>query len=205
MKKVSRKPQLIVGIDEVGRGPIAGPVCVGACLILDNKRAKALFKPVKESKQLSELLREQWFGIIKKAQYDGVLVYAVTQVGVGHIDRYGIVSAINKALTKSLIQVTKNFKPHEVSVELDGGLKAPPEFSYQETYIKGDENFMSIALASIVAKVTRDRYMIRMSQKYPQYDLHIHKGYGTKKHYEKIKLHGVSELHRKTFLKNLEQ
>ena len=90
--------------------------------------------------------------------------------------------------------------PQTCLVLLDGGLKAPREFIYQKTIIKGDEKELSISLASIAAKVTRDAYMTKLAKKYPAYGFEIHKGYGTKKHREAIKKHGPSEVHRMSFL-----
>ena len=94
-------------------------------------------------------------------------------------------------------------KPKKCLVLLDGGLRAPKRFMYQKTIIRGDEKEYAIALASIMAKVTRDRKMVKLSKKYPLYGFNSHKGYGTKKHYEKIKKCGLCELHRRSFLKQL--
>jgi ribonuclease HII len=127
--------------------------------------------------------------------------YKVTSVSEKYIDSYGIVSAIQKALCLSLKKL--NVDPKECLVLLDGGLHAPKEFIHQKTIIKGDEKEFAIALASVMAKVTRDRKMVQFSVKYPEYGFDTHKGYGTKKHYEGIKKHGTCDLHRISFLKKL--
>jgi ribonuclease HII len=116
------------------------------------------------------------------------------------IDNKGLSFAIKKALRTSLLALKK--APESAKVLLDGGLKAPPEFKDQKTIIKGDEKEMVIALASITAKVLRDRKMIRLGKKYPAYGFEIHKGYGTKGHYEAIKKYGLLNEHRISFFGN---
>ncbi len=196
----SLKPQFLIGIDEVGRGPIAGAVAVGAfCIPVNNlSKVRRIFKGVKESKQLSEQQREGWFGIIQQSKKLGLIDFAVTFQSEKVIDIKGLSYAIKYALKISLNSVAVN--PSKVQVLLDGGLKAPIEFTNQKTIIKGDEKELVIALASICAKVLRDRKMNALAKKYPQYGFERHKGYGTRAHYEAIKKHGVLPLHRKSFL-----
>jgi len=204
MKRLAIKPQLthLIGIDEVGRGPIAGPVAVGACgvAIKDLKKIQKIFKGVKESKQLSEKQREEWFAKIQEVARVGLATYAVTFQSEKIIDTKGLSFAIKKALHVSLMKVGKG-SPRQIKVLLDGGLKAPVEFTNQKTIIKGDEKEMVIALASICAKVLRDRKMNALAKKYPKYGFELHKGYGTKKHYGAIRKYGVLGIHRKSFLK----
>lgn len=191
-----RKKVQIIGIDEVGRGPLAGPVTVCALVL------KCDFDIIKfrDSKKLSAKQREVWFKQIYLWKKNGKLDFKIAFVSAGMIDKIGISKAIKKALEKSLYELKpKNSHP----ILLDGGLKAPVEFKNQKTIIKGDEKEVAIALASIVAKVSRDALMIKMSKKFPQYEFHLHKGYGTKLHYKKIKKHGISVIHRRSFLKNL--
>jgi len=199
----------VVGIDEVGRGPIAGPVAVGV-LCVDVERAKAtlsradlraLFSGIKDSKKLSPNKREEWFAKICWVQKSGALDFAVTFVSAKDIDTKGLAPSIKKALQKSLKKVAPD--PTSTQVLLDGSLYAPVEYKNQKTIIKGDIKEPIIGLASIVAKVSRDRLMVSCAKKYPNYGFDIHKGYGTRKHYEKIKKHGLSPLHRKSFLKSL--
>lgn len=177
-----------IGIDEVGRGPIAGPVTVCACMISTDIAKK--YKGIKDSKKLSEKRREE---IYKEIQ--NLVQYKVTSISAKEIDERGISFCIKKALTKSI-----SIFPSDTQVLLDGGLKAPPEYKDQKTIIKGDEKEVCIALASIIAKVTRDRYMCKIAQKYPEYGFEAHKGYGTRVHYLAIEKSGVSPLHRLTFL-----
>ncbi len=195
MSKISNK--FLIGIDEVGRGPIAGPVAVGAFVFL-KKEASRFFKGVKESKQLSEAKREEWFKKIQEAQKLGLINFAVTFQSEKVIDSKGISFAIKKCLANSLKKIKIN--PIYAEVRLDGGLKAPLEYKNQKTIIKGDAKEQVIALASICAKVLRDRAMREWSKTHPNYGFEVHKGYGTKAHYIAIKKHGLTPLHRLSFL-----
>jgi ribonuclease HII len=189
---------LIVGIDEAGRGPLAGPVAVGGVLISEHFNKK-FFKGVKDSKQLSPEERELWFTLITEAKRRGDLDYAVSLVSESVIDKHGITYAIRLGITRVLKHL--NAPPEETQVFLDGSLKAPKEYAHQTTIIKGDEKVPIISLASICAKVVRDRRMVKLSKKFPQYNFHIHKGYGTLAHKEALAKHGHSAIHRKSFLK----
>ncbi len=208
------KSQLLIGIDEVGRGPIAGPVAVGAfCISMDDLApARRIFRGVKESKQLSERQREGWFGIIQQAQKAKLIDFVVTFQSEKIIDTKGLSYSIKTALKTSLNRVIDKqkgrskksgaFDYNSIKILLDGGLKAPIEFTNQKTIIKGDEKELVIALASICAKVLRDRKMNTLAKKHPKYGFERHKGYGTKAHYKAIKKYGTLSLHRKSFLKN---
>lgn len=190
----------IIGIDEVGRGPIAGPVAVGAFMFLD-KKAKKLFKGVKESKQLTAQKREEWFKQIQQAKKSGLIDFRVTFQSEKVIDGKGLSYAIKKALNKSLSSLIHfSGDPTSVKVLLDGGLKAPIEYTNQKTIIRGDEKEITIALASICAKVLRDRKMLILSHKYAKYNFEKHKGYGTRAHYDAIRKFGLSKVHRKSFM-----
>lgn len=180
-----------IGIDEAGRGPLAGPVSVGAVMV-PNDFDFSIFKNLKDSKKLSEAKREEFFEVIKKN-----IKFSVVMVSNKIIDKKGISYAIKFAIKTLLKKLHPNVK--QTKIFLDGSLKAPEEF-VQETIIKGDEKIPVISLASIMAKVTRDRYMKKISKNYPLFDFHVHKGYGTKKHILAIKKHGPSDLHRKTFI-----
>jgi ribonuclease HII len=193
-------PKYLIGIDEVGRGPIAGPVAVGAFVFL-TPEAKKFFRGVKESKQLTEEKREKWFEKILKIKEQGHVDFCVTFESEKTIDEKGIVFAIKTCLYKSLHTVAKT--PEECEVRLDGGLKAPKHFKLQKTIIRGDAKEQVIALASICAKVLRDRHMKELAKIYPGYDFDVHKGYGTRGHYNLVKKLGLSELHRKSFCKSL--
>lgn len=200
-----RKGFTIIGVDEAGRGPLAGPVAVAAFCVakICQHRVLTYFPKgkIRDSKKFSPVVREQIFKLLQRAKDRGEISYTVYFSSARMIDGKGISFAIKRALAGSLKKL--GVKPRESFVLLDGSLKAPEEFRNQRTIIKGDEKESVIALASIVAKVSRDRKMISLSKKYPQYDFHIHKGYGTKKHYKKIRVHGLSPIHRRSFLKNL--
>ncbi len=206
MKKYT--PKYLVGVDEVGRGPIAGPVAVGAVCVdvahaktkLSSAEYRALFSGIKDSKKLLSIRRESWFAKILAAKKNRALNFVVTFISAKEIDAKGLSQSIKKALQKSLKKVAPD--PKKTQVLLDGSLYAPAEYKNQKTIIKGDLKEPIIGLASIVAKVMRDRQMVAYAKKYPQYDFEIHKGYGTKKHYEKIKKYGLSPLHRRSFLKD---
>ncbi len=187
-----------IGIDEVGRGPVAGPVAVGMLAVHEDNFSKVteMFVGFKDSKKLTPKRRNEWFENIKSAKEDGLLEYRVVFVDNKEIDKNGIAPSIRACIHKSL----EGKNPDECSVLLDGGLKAPDEFVQQTTIIRGDENEMVIALASIVAKVTRDAFMCKLAKDYPEYGFENHKGYGTKAHMEAVREYGLSDIHRKSFL-----
>jgi ribonuclease HII len=189
------KDRFIVGIDEVGRGPIAGPVCL--CALIIEEKNRNILRGVRDSKKLGPKKREEWFLRIRGFQKVGLLNFYYKKSSNGVIDKKGIVFAINKTLEESLKKVNTKSK-----IFLDGGLRAPEKYKYQETIIKGDDKVDVISGASIVAKVLRDREMIRLSKTYKGYGFEKHKGYGTREHYKKIKEKGLSKIHRKSFLKN---
>ena len=191
---------IVVGIDEVGRGPIAGPVTLCA-VALHKKIPTKISKTFKDSKKLSAKQREGWFDLINALSEEGVLSYRVASVSAQVIDSKGISFAIRQAIRRTLKGI--HAEPSTHRVKLDGGLRAPEEFVYQETIIKGDEKEVAIALASIVAKVTRDRYMIKQAKQYSVYGFEQHKGYGTRAHYQVLRKHGICSLHRVSFLKNI--
>lgn len=182
----------IVGIDEAGRGPLAGPVTVGAVAMPYGKTA---FRGIRDSKKLSPKRREAWFRFFKD---NPRIKYSVSSVSHSIIDKRGISYALRLAVSRCVEKL--EFRPKMIL--LDGSLFAPERYN-QKTIIKGDEKIPIIAAASIVAKVTRDRKMIRLAKKYPKYSFHIHKGYGTLLHRRLLKKHGLSEIHRKSFCTRL--
>lgn len=199
----------IIGIDEVGRGPLAGPVTLCAVRLEAGvykklQESKDLPVPGKDSKKLSKKDREKYATVLKslmsKGTFDMRFRYVIYSVSNAVIDMRSLSFAIKKALTSCLQKVGATEKN---KVLLDGGLKAPKEYINQEMIIKGDEKHPVIAWASILAKVHRDNYMVKMAKKYPLYGFEKHMGYGTKIHREAIKKHGPSPLHRKSFLKNI--
>ncbi|MEK7176917.1 MAG: ribonuclease HII [Patescibacteria group bacterium] len=189
----------VIGIDEAGRGPLAGPVAVGAVSVpLDFN--KNFFKSIKDSKKLSPNDRELWFELALEAKKKKMLDFSVSLVSERVIDRHGISYAIRLGIKRTLKALRVST---DSQVFLDGGIKAPHEFRHQLTVIKGDEKIPIVSLASIVAKVTRDRKMVKLSKKFPKYDFNIHKGYGTSMHLKAIQKYGSTEAHRQTFLKHL--
>lgn len=188
----------VVGIDEAGRGPLAGPVAVGAVHI--PRRSKLSLLGLKDSKQLTPAERERWFARMKEWHKEGKLFFAVSLVSAKIIDTKGIAFAIRLGINRSLGKL--GLDPRGVEVYLDGGLRAPDMFM-QKTIIKGDEKIPAIALASIAAKVTRDRKMERFSLHYPSYGFEIHKGYGTEKHRSAIRKQGACDIHRMSFIRTL--
>ena len=190
----------LIGIDEAGRGPLAGPVAVGAVMVPVDFDWSVL-EGVRDSKKLSEKKREEIFTRARELEQSHSLHFTVSTSSSAYIDTYGIVPAIKRALAEALSRF--DIEPHDCRVLLDGSLKAPAEYIHQETIVRGDDTEPVISLASIVAKVTRDRLMKRLSPKYPAYDFHVHKGYGTLLHRKAIQARGLCELHRTSFCTRL--
>ena len=189
----------VVGIDEAGRGPLAGPVAVGAVAISSSFK-KNFFKSIKDSKKLSPSDRELWFALALEARKEGLLDFAVSLVSEKVIDRRGISYAVRLGIKRSLAALGVSA---DSQVYLDGGIKAPKEFIHQLTIIKGDEKIPIISLASIMAKVIRDKKMVRLSKKFPEFNFHKHKGYGTREHCQAIRKFGPTVIHRRSFLTRL--
>lgn len=186
-----------IGVDEVGRGPVAGPVAVGVVAVPPSFEWSQL-PPVKDSKQMTARARERVYARVHEVPD---IQYAVSFVSAQSIDAYGIVPAITSALSEALSRVAHN--PALCEVLLDGGLRAPALFTHQTTIIRGDASEPVIALASVLAKVERDRYMVALGAQYPLYGFEKHMGYGTKAHYQALATHGLSPEHRRTFLKKI--
>lgn len=192
-------PSFDVGIDEVGRGPIAGPLLVCALLVPTNYDPKRLLG-VNDSKQLKEEEREEWLGFAEFEREAGNLRWGFGWVESDQIDARGMSWALKSAVSESLSQLAVS--SGAVSVFLDGSLHAPSEYK-QETIIGGDAKIPAISLASVIAKVTRDRRMKELALQFPEYGFEKHKGYGTKAHYDALKKHGLTEIHRRSFLTKL--
>lgn len=180
----------ICGIDEAGRGPLAGDVYAAAVIF----RPGTIIEGLNDSKKLTEKKREQLYDeIIAKAE-----AYCVATASVAEIDSVNILQATFLAMKRAYdgLEITAD------AVLVDGNRK-PFGGNEVTTVVKGDGTSASIAAASILAKVSRDRYMKKLAEEYPQYQFEKHKGYGTKLHYEMLEKHGISEVHRRTFLKKL--
>ncbi len=183
--------KFVCGVDEAGRGPLAGPVCAAAVILPLNCEIEGL----NDSKKISEKKREALFDVIKEK----ALAYSIAYGTLEEIEEYNILEATYIAMNRAIngLEIKSDFA-------LIDGNRVPKDISVPcETVVKGDSKSCSIAAASILAKVTRDRLMLEYDKKYPEYLFAQHKGYGTKAHYEAIKQHGVCEIHRLSFLKNV--
>lgn len=183
--------QLICGIDEAGRGPLAGPVCAAAVILPIGTEIEGL----NDSKKLTEKKREMLFPIITKK----AIAYGIGFASEQEIDEINILNATFLAMRRAVEAL--GISPDLLLI--DGNQKPKIGVGEEVTVIKGDAKSVSVAAASVLAKVSRDRYMLEIAQEYPQYAFEKHKGYGTKLHYEKIAEYGVSPIHRKTFLKKI--
>lgn len=183
---------VICGVDEAGRGPLAGPVFAAAVILPEGLEDIGL----NDSKKLSEKKREQLFDLIKEK----AIAYSIASADENEIDRLNILHATYLAMKRAV----DGLSVHPDLALIDGNRK--PNTGVEEiTIVKGDSKSISIAAASILAKVSRDRYMLELDKLYPEYEFAKHKGYPTALHYEKIKEHGISPVHRLSFLKNLNE
>ena len=187
----------ILGVDEAGRGPLAGPVAVGVVKVQRNFDIRKAFPGVNDSKQLSENARETIYREMQAREKAGEISFCVRFSSAHIINTFGITRAVRRGVWSGVRTLAP--EASEVFVKLDGLLHAPDEYA-QETIIKGDALEPVISLASIAAKVRRDRLMKSLAEKYPNYLFEVHKGYGTKKHYEAIAKWGISDIHRRSFL-----
>lgn len=201
----------LLGVDEAGRGPLAGPVAVGVVAVAAGFDVAKAFPGVRDSKQLTPQARERLFEQLKARVATGDARYRVAYGSYREIDERGIATAIKRAVRRGVLALIRDWQGLTLStlaksdfaqkthILLDGGLRAPSAFS-QETIIRGDSLIPLISLASIAAKVSRDRLMCRLAKQYPVYDFDKHKGYPTKAHYAALALHGPSPIHRRSFL-----
>ena len=183
--------EYVCGVDGAGRGPLAGPVCAAAVILPEG----TVIEGLDDSKKLSEKKRELLFDVIKEK----ATAFGIAFASVEEIEEFNILGATYLAMTRAVEQLS--VKPDYVLID---GNRFPPQIKTDgECVIKGDAKSMSIAAASILAKVTRDRLLLEYAEKYPQYGFEKHKGYGTKLHVEAIKEFGITEIHRPSFLKKL--
>ncbi len=195
----------VVGVDEVGRGPIAGPVVVCACAVMEGVETLHLFpkNQLRDSKKLSEKNREKIRNELDYLNNEKKVLWGIGEVGASRIDEIGISPSIKEAMNSALIQLEQEGISPETKVVLDGSLYAPERYINQETHIKGDEKFVEISLASIIAKVYRDNLMNEVAKEFPGYGFENHVGYGTNAHYEAIVKNGMTIHHRRSFLSKL--
>lgn len=181
----------ICGVDEAGRGPLAGPVCAAAVILPEG----AVIEGLDDSKKLTEKKRERLYDVIRTT----AVAYSVAYGTLEEIETVNILEATYLAMNRAIEGL--NVKPDFALIDgnrVPRGIKIPCE-----TIVKGDSKSMSVAAASVLAKVTRDRLMLEYDKKYPEYNFKKHKGYGTKEHTELIKQYGPCEIHRLSFLKNI--
>ena len=180
----------VCGIDEAGRGPLCGPVCAAAVIL----PVDCEIEGINDSKKLSEKKREKLYDeIIRKA-----VCYAVSMVPADVIDEINILQATFLAMRNAVSGLSV-----QPDIALIDGNQKPGLTIEERTIVKGDAKSISIAAASILAKVTRDRYMLEADTKYPEYKFAQHKGYGTKLHYEMLAEYGLCPEHRRTFLNKI--
>lgn len=179
--------QSICGVDEAGRGPLAGPVCAAAVIFPQG----LVLEDVDDSKKLTEKKREQLFDVIKEK----ALAYSVAWASVEEIEEINILQAAMLAMKRAVESLT--VKPDFAMID---GNKSPELSIPTFPIVKGDALSQSIAAASILAKVSRDRLMLQYAEQYPQYHFEKHKGYGTKLHKEALLEYGSSPIHRPTFV-----
>lgn len=211
MRSGKRGAGWVIGIDEVGRGALAGPVTVAVAMIATDARgrvAHAPFRTLKDSKKLSAAQRELW---AQELRANADVRFAVARVYPRGIERLNISAAANRAAFRAFARLSKDHKILPgTRIYLDGGLflesrtwqRSAVEIRKinAETVIKGDERIPAIAAASIIAKVSRDAFMRRLGKKYPAYGFEVHKGYGTAAHRRAIQKNGPCDAHRLTFL-----
>lgn len=178
----------ICGVDEAGRGPLAGPVCVAAVILGDSP----VLEKLNDSKKLSEKVREELYPQI----IETAVSYHIVLVGPEVIDEINILQATMKGMREAVEGLSV-----QPALALIDGNRCPPLHLPARSVVKGDATSAAIAAASVLAKVTRDRYMVELAKQYPQYGFEQHKGYPTKLHYERIAQYGIQSFYRKSFLK----
>jgi len=190
-----------LGVDEAGRGPLAGPLAVGIVAVEEGYDILGNFPGLNDSKKLSERKREALFLILQEEMRKGSVRSLVCLSSARMIDEKGMAFAIRHALHRGVRKLLPD--PAEGKIFLDGSLSAPGEYA-QETVIGGDATVPAIMLASIAAKVARDRLMEKLDAEHPAYGFKKHKGYGTKAHFAAIREHGPCPEHRRLFLRKFE-
>ena len=182
--------KLLCGVDEAGRGPLAGTVCAAAVILPQNCEIEGL----NDSKKLTEKKREELFDVICAS----AVSYGIAFATVEEIEEYNILGATFMAMNRAIAQLDRVPELALIDGNRNTGIQIP-----SRCVIGGDGKCADIAAASVLAKVTRDRYMLQMAELYPQYGFEKHKGYGTKAHYEAIRAYGPSPIHRPSFLRKM--
>ncbi|MBQ1186543.1 MAG: ribonuclease HII [Clostridia bacterium] len=183
--------KFVCGVDEAGRGPLAGPVCAAAVILDQNIQLEG----VNDSKKLSEKKREALYDVI----CEKAVAFSIAFASVEEIEEHNILNATYLAMNRAI----EGLKTKADFALIDGN-RVPKDIKIDcQTVVKGDAKSLSIAAASILAKVTRDRLLLEYDKKYPQYNFAKHKGYGTAEHMDAIRKYGISEVHRPSFLKKI--
>ena len=182
--------KLLCGVDEAGRGPLAGPVCAAAVILPQNCEIEGL----NDSKKLTEKKREALFDVICAA----AVSYGIAFATVEEIEQHNILAATFMAMNRAIAKLDPAPELALIDGNRNTGIQIP-----SRCIVGGDGKCADIAAASVLAKVTRDRYMRQMAELYPQYGFEKHKGYGTKAHYEAIRAYGPSPIHRPSFLRKM--
>ena len=201
---MKKRNKIVFGVDEAGRGCLAAPVIAAAVAMINWRKFVFKFgkiREIKDSKKLSAKKREEIFKILKNCSF---IEWGLGRVSEKKIDKINILEATKLAMVKAVRNLAKKIKKKPNLLLIDGNFKIPIKIK-QKTIIKGDEKIPIIKLASIIAKVKRDKIMEKYHLKYPQYGFSKHKGYPTKHHFKMLKRYGPCKIHRKTFkpVKNL--
>ncbi len=197
------RKRFIIGIDEAGRGPLAGPIVIAAVAIPAGFRPRRRPLSLRDSKKLTAIQKQAWFEYITSHPR---ILYTTARAYPRRIDCLNVARAANQAANRAFHKLINSRRRiiNKASVFLDGGLylneKGSGSTLKPQTLIRGDQKINAIKLASIVAKVSRDQYMTKLHKKYPQYGFDCHKGYGTKKHKGAIRKYGPCKAHRLTFI-----
>lgn len=181
---------VICGADEAGRGPLAGPVCAAAVILPRG----LVIDGLNDSKKLSEKKREELFDVVCEKAISCAVAFAT----VDEIEEINILNAAMLAMNRAISKLEPQPELALIDGNRNSGITVP-----SRCIVKGDAKCADIAAASVLAKVTRDRYMLQMAEKYPQYGFEKHKGYGTKLHYEALREYGPCEIHRPSFLRKM--
>lgn len=181
---------ILCGVDEAGRGPLAGPVCAAAVVLPRGLEIPGL----NDSKKLSEKKREALYDVI----ISSAMAYGIAFADVEEIERLNILHATFLAMNRAIGQLSVRPELALIDGNRDSDIEVP-----SRCIVKGDSRCADIAAASILAKVTRDRYMVKMAEQYPQYGFEQHKGYGTKQHYAALREYGATPIHRMSFLRKM--
>lgn len=205
--KLLESKDSLIGVDEVGRGALAGPVVAAACRIhKDCFRIPDFLEQtakIRDSKKMSAKAREEAVSYLRSLKASGLIDFEVSSASVPEINSLNILKASILAMERSLRALINRLAPSEHFEVLVDGKPLKGFFCAHESIIGGDDRSLCIAFASILAKVTRDQYMLSQEEAFPEYQFARHKGYGTKVHRESLLMHGPCEMHRELFLRKI--